>query len=187
MKLVKSAGKRIDGVGMQSHLIVGQSPTASTLQSVMQSYIDAGATEVAFTELDIRFSRLPATSAGLQQQAEAYGAVTSACLAVKACVGITTWGWSDAHSWVPGTFPGNGDALLYDRNYRKKPAYSTISSILAAAKTAGGGDDVGTAAPTTATTLLTSTTTAAQPPPATTTTGNGVACKISNNYYSQCM
>ncbi|KAK8061828.1 hypothetical protein PG994_008194 [Apiospora phragmitis] len=157
---------------MQAHLIVGQSPTASTLQSVMQSYLDAGATEVAFTELDIRFSSLPASSSGLQQQAAEYGAVTSACLAVPGCAGITTWGFSDAHSWVPGTFPGNGDALLYDRNYQKKPAYSTISSILAAAKTSGGGGG-GTAAPTT-TTMVTSTTTAAQePPPATTTAGNG--------------
>lgn len=152
---------------MQAHLVVGQSPSAATLQSVMRSYLDAGAAEVAFTELDIRFSSLPATAAGLQQQAEGYGAVTAACLAVEGCVGITTWGFSDAHSWVPGTFPGNGDALLYDRNYRKKPAYSTISSLLAAAKTPAG-----TAAPTT-TTLMTSTTTAAQPPPATTTSGNG--------------
>ncbi|KAK8122749.1 glycosyl hydrolase family 10 [Apiospora sp. TS-2023a] len=213
VKLVKAAGKRIDGVGMQAHLIVGQSPTASTLQSVMQSYLDAGATEVAFTELDIRFSRLPSTAAGLQQQAEGYGAVTTACLAVKGCVGITTWGWSDAHSWVPGTFPGNGDALIYDRSYKKKPAYSTISSILAAAKTAGGGGGgEATAAPTT-TTLVTSTTTAAQPPPATTTSDNGgggcvspqwaqcggqgwagcktcasgLTCKINNDYYSQCV
>ncbi|KAK8000436.1 Endo-1-4-beta-xylanase 1 [Apiospora arundinis] len=215
VKLVKAAGKRIDGVGMQAHLIVGQSPSAATLQSVMQSYLDAGATEVAFTELDIRFSSLPASASGLQQQAKEYGAVTTACLAIKGCVGITTWGFSDAHSWVPGTFPGNGDALIYDRNLKKKPAYSTISSILAAAKTAGGGS--GTASPPApTTTLVTSTTTAAQSPPATTTTDNGggdgggcvspqwaqcggqgfsgcktcasgSTCKFSNDYYSQCV
>lgn len=201
VKLVKSAGKKIDGVGMQAHLIVGQSPSRSTLKSVMQSYVDAGATEVAFTELDIRFSSLPSTSQGLQQQAKDYGAVTSACLDLKECVGITTWGFTDAHSWIPGTFPGTGDALLFDKNYNKKPAYSAVSSILAAA---------GTAAPAPGTTTLQTSTVASTSAPAATTTAAGCAvamygqcggqgyngctvcaggatCKVTNDWYSQCL
>ncbi|KAK8032342.1 endo-1-4-beta-xylanase A [Apiospora arundinis] len=174
VKLVKSAGKKIDGVGMQAHLIVGQSPSRSTLKSVMQSYVDAGATEVAFTELDIRFPSLPSTSQGLQTQANDYGAVTSACLDIKECVGITIWGFTDAHSWIPGTFPGTGDALLFDKNYNKKPAYSTVSSILAAAAT-------GSPAPGPTTTLQTSTVVSSAPA-ATTTAAGGCTVAI----YGQC-
>lgn len=168
----------------------------------MQSYIDAGATEVAFTELDIRFPSLPASSQGLEQQATDYGAVTSACLDVEGCVGITIWGFTDAHSWIPGTFPGTGDALLYDKNYNKKPAYSSVSSILAAAA------QTGAPAPGT-TTMQTSTVTSSAPPAATTTASgcsvamygqcggqgysgcktcaSGSACKVSNDWYSQCL
>ncbi|KAK8063857.1 hypothetical protein PG996_008509 [Apiospora saccharicola] len=202
VKLIKSAGKRVDGVGMQAHLIVGQSPSQSTLKSVMQSYLDAGATEVAFTELDIRFPSLPESAQGLQQQAADYGAVTSACLDIEGCVGITIWGFTDAHSWIPGTFPGTGDALLFDKNYNKKPAYSTVSSILVAAATQTGAPAPGT------TTLLTSTVTTSAPAATTTAAGcsvamygqcggqgysgcktcaSGSACKVSNDWYSQCL
>jgi endo-1,4-beta-xylanase len=27
---------------------------------------------------------------------------------------------SDKYSWIPGVFPGEGDALLWDANYKKK-------------------------------------------------------------------
>jgi hypothetical protein len=48
--------------------------------------------------------------------------VAAACAQVEACDGITTWGFSDAHSWVDSTF-GADDPLLYDDQYQKKPAY----------------------------------------------------------------
>ena len=176
MRLVKQAGVRIDGVGMQAHLIVGQSPSKDTLVAVMQSYLDAGATEVAFTELDIRHSSLPPSSAALARQGDDFAAVTEACLAVDACVGITTWGFTDAHSWVPGTFPGTGDALIYDSNYRKKPAYYSISSALAAAATGGGG---GSPSQPPASTTMRTTTTA---PPAATSAPAGNCASL----YGQC-
>ncbi|KAK7751340.1 hypothetical protein SLS62_006746 [Diatrype stigma] len=131
-----AAGARIDGVGMQAHLIVGSTPGQSDLEAAMRSYVEAGAAEVAYTELDIRFSSLPATDDGLQTQAAAYGAVTAACLAVAECVGITIWDFTDKYSWIPNTFPGQGAALLYDEDLAKKPAWTAVSSVLAAAATA---------------------------------------------------
>ncbi|KAI1768949.1 glycoside hydrolase superfamily [Hypoxylon sp. FL1150] len=68
VKLVKDAGARIDGVGMQAHLTVGSVPSQSDLESAMQSYLSVDVTELAYTELDIRFSSLPASDDGLQHQ-----------------------------------------------------------------------------------------------------------------------
>ncbi|KAI1105702.1 carbohydrate-binding module family 1 protein [Jackrogersella minutella] len=137
IQLVKGAGANIDGVGMQAHLIVGSVPSQSSLESAMNSYLSAGVTEVAYTELDIRFSSLPASDEGLQQQASDYGTVTQACLAIDKCVGITIWDYTDKYSWIPSVFEGAGAALLWDENFSKKPAYTTVSSVLQAAATKG--------------------------------------------------
>lgn len=38
---------------------------------------------------------------------------------------------SDKYSWIPGTFPGEGAALLWDEDLQKKPAYNaTLNAIL---------------------------------------------------------
>lgn len=204
VKLVKDAGAKIDGVGMQAHLIVGSTPSQSSLESAMKSYLAAGVTEVAYTELDIRFSSLPASSSGLQQQATDYGTVTKACLAVNACVGITIWDYTDKYSWIPSVFNGAGAALPWDENLNRKPAYSAVSSILQAAGTKGSGGST-TAAPT-ATTVVTSVkpTTTTSPGgggctvtkwgqcggkgySGCTTCAAGSSCKFSNDYYSQCL
>ncbi|KAI1073568.1 family 10 glycosyl hydrolase [Whalleya microplaca] len=137
--LIKTAGAKIDGVGMQAHLIVGSVPTDAEIQTAMNRFLDAGVAEVAFTELDIRFSSLPPSDADLQQQATDYGTVTSACLSISACVGITIWDYTDKYSWIPDVFEGAGAALLWDENLSPKPAYSSISSILAAAATGATG------------------------------------------------
>ncbi|TGJ82029.1 hypothetical protein E0Z10_g6748 [Xylaria hypoxylon] len=202
ISLLKGAGAKIDGVGMQAHLIVGSTPSQSSLQSAIASYVTAGVTEVAYTELDIRFASLPSTQSGLQQQATDYTAVTKACLAEKACVGITIWDYTDKYSWIPNTFPGQGDALLYDSQLSKKPAWTAVSSVLAAAATGGSG----TTTSATTTTLVTSTTTSSTAGPTTTAcavakwaqcggrtwTGctvcaAGSTCTVSNDYYSQCL
>jgi endo-1,4-beta-xylanase len=85
--------------------------------------------DVAITELDIRM-QLPSDAQKLAQQAKDYAAVAKACQAVSRCVGITFWGISDKHSWVPGFFPGNGDALPWDVNYHPKPAVAAMEAAL---------------------------------------------------------
>ncbi|KAI1396127.1 carbohydrate-binding module family 1 protein [Hypoxylon fuscum] len=139
VQLVKDAGAKIDGVGMQAHLIVGSIPSQTSLESAMESYLSAGVTEVAFTELDIRFSSLPPSDSGLQQQASDYATITKACLAIYACVGITVWDYTDKYSWIPSVFDGAGAALPWDENLSEKPAYSAVSSVLQAAATQGSG------------------------------------------------
>jgi hypothetical protein len=40
------------------------------------------------------------------------------------------WGFTDKYSWIPGSFPGWGDALIYDTNYQPKPAYVSLETVL---------------------------------------------------------
>ncbi|KAI9059911.1 glycoside hydrolase family 10 protein [Trametes sanguinea] len=123
IKWLKSNDVPIDGVGIQSHLIVGEVP--STFQQNMEEFVALGV-EVAITELDIRFESLPPTAAGIAQQKKDYETVIAACNAVEKCVGVTVWDFTDKYSWIPGTFPGQGDACPWDENYVKKPAYQGI-------------------------------------------------------------
>jgi endo-1,4-beta-xylanase len=129
VKLVQSWGIKIDGVGLQGHLVVEKTPTQTiptppqdVLEKTLSLYTDLGV-DVAYTELDIRMNT-PATTAKLQAQSEAWQRVAGSCLANARCVGMTIWGVSDKYSWVPSTFSGEGSALLWNDNYQKKPGYT---------------------------------------------------------------
>ena len=128
-------GVPINGVGFESHYIVGQVP--SSLLANMQRFAALGV-NVAVTELDDRI-QLPASTANLNQQATDYATVVRDCLQVSRCVGVSQWGVGDADSWIPGTFPGWGAATMYDQNYQPKPAYSAALSALGGSGGGGGG------------------------------------------------
>jgi endo-1,4-beta-xylanase len=131
---IQRAGAPIDGVGFQGHLIVGQTPSRAALAGVLRRFTALGV-EVAYTEIDIRHEGVPASAAANRQQGVDYANVVGSCIDVEGCVGITVWGFSDKYSWVPGTFPGTGEALIYDQYFNKKPAWTSVSSVLAAGKT----------------------------------------------------
>jgi endo-1,4-beta-xylanase len=52
---------------------------------------------------------------------------------VPRCRTFVTWGFTDAHSWIPTELPGFGDALPFDRSYRPKPAADVLRARFAAA------------------------------------------------------
>jgi endo-1,4-beta-xylanase len=126
VRSLKSQGVPIDGVGFESHFILGQVP--SSLLSNMQRFAALGV-QVAITELDVRI-HLPASSANLQQQASDFSTLVRDCLAVSACPGVTQWAVGDADSWIPGAFPGFGAATMFDMNYRPKPAFTAVVTAL---------------------------------------------------------
>ncbi|KAK0724110.1 glycoside hydrolase superfamily [Lasiosphaeris hirsuta] len=134
VQMVQAAGAPIDGVGFQGHLIVGGTPSRSNLAATLRRFTALGV-EVAYTELDIRHSSLPASAAALATQGNDFANVVGSCLDVAGCVGATVWSYTDKYSWVPETFSGAGDALLYDKNLVKKVAWTSVSSVLAVAAT----------------------------------------------------
>ncbi|HEX8630750.1 MAG TPA: endo-1,4-beta-xylanase [Catenuloplanes sp.] len=124
----KARGVPIDCVGFQSHLILNQVP--GTMRQNLQRFADLGV-DVRITELDIRMP-LPVDATKLAQQAANFRTVFQACRAVTRCQGVTLWGITDRYSWVPGVFPGEGAALVWDNNYHPKPAYEAIHAVLSA-------------------------------------------------------
>lgn len=124
VKTLQSESVPIDGMGFQGHLIVGQVPPMATLMQTLEMFTSLGL-EVAYTELDIRMT-LPETAALLEQQKADYQTVISACKAVKGCVGVTLWDFTDKFSWIPGTFSGQGAACPWDSNLVRKPGYDGI-------------------------------------------------------------
>jgi endo-1,4-beta-xylanase len=123
---LKQQGVPIDGIGFESHFILGQVP--STMQANMARFAALGV-DVAVTELDVRI-HLPATSANLQQQANDFAGVVKDCRAVSRCVGVTQWGIGDADSWIPGAFSGFGAATMFDQNYQPKPSFNSTLAAL---------------------------------------------------------
>jgi endo-1,4-beta-xylanase len=119
----KARGVPIDCVGFQSHFN-SASPVPSDYQANLQRFADLGV-DVQITELDIEGSGTA--------QANSYGNVVKACLAVSRCTGITVWGVTDKYSWRAG-----GTPLLFDGNYNKKPAYTAVLTALGG--TPGGGN-----------------------------------------------
>ena len=121
VKMLKDAGVRIDGVGMQAHLHADNHPTEDDLVETNRGYAEL-VDEVAYTELDVRI-KTPVDEQKLKWQSECYEKVVGACVRTKKCVGITVWDFYDPFSWVPDVFPGNGASLLWFEDFSKHPAY----------------------------------------------------------------
>jgi len=128
VKTLQAWGAPIDCIGFESHLIVNEVPSQSSLEASYNQFANLGL-EVQITELDIRMT-LPSTSTLLAQQATNYQTVIAACMAVEKCQGITIWDYTDKYSWVPSTFSGQGAALPWDSNLAVKPAQSAIAAAL---------------------------------------------------------
>ena len=148
------AGIPLTGIGLQTHRISVDGPDRAAFERTLREFAALGL-QVAITEVDVRV--LPDDPLGLQRQATAYRTIVSACLAVPACVEVTSWGVTDRDSWL------NADAsvrqpprpLLFDDQFAPKPAYEAVAEVLAAGR-AG--------ATTTTTAPITSTTTTAPGP-----------------------
>lgn len=74
VKLLQDDGIKVDGVGMQAHLVAHRAPTLDQQIDVIRSYAELGV-EVALTELDVRIE-LPLNETNLEWQKQAYKAVS---------------------------------------------------------------------------------------------------------------
>lgn len=150
VKMLQDEGIKVDGVGMQGHLIAHDAPSLDDQIAVMESYAATGV-EVAITELDVRI-QLPSNETSLEWQKNVYRDVSAAspvlssisppvtdlttkqsvgaCVQVDACVGVTIWDFYDPFSWVPYVFEGEGDALLWFEDFEKHPAYDGVVEAL---------------------------------------------------------
>jgi endo-1,4-beta-xylanase len=120
-------GVPLDGIGLQSHTHILGYTDEATLTRTMRRFTRLGL-EVQITEMDVAMSLLDAgRPERLQRQALAYGAAARACNAVVQCTRLTTWGFTDAVSWLRA----GESALLFDAKYRAKPAYAALRAAFA--------------------------------------------------------
>ena len=70
-----------------------------------------------------------------ERQAEIYREIAAICLQHRGCTALQTWGFTDKYSWLGWfTHGSEQDGLLFDRQYRPKPAYKAFRRALAAGK-----------------------------------------------------
>ncbi len=123
-----SRGVPIHGVGLQAHFQSTGAPTLQSMTDNIKRFGDLGV-EVHITELDVRIAN-PTTPAKLADQATVYRNMIAACNAHPKCTLVTTWGVTDAISWIDSFFPGFADGLMFDRQYAPKSAYTaTLDEI----------------------------------------------------------
>jgi endo-1,4-beta-xylanase len=124
----------IDGVGFQMHIANLRADVASISANINR--FTALGMQVQITEMDVA---LPVDANGkaraedLQRQADLYRAIATACVSHPGCTAIQTWGFTDKYSWIGShSKQTQGAALLFDRNYRAKPAYEALRNVVEA-------------------------------------------------------
>jgi endo-1,4-beta-xylanase len=128
-------GVPVHGVGDQGHLDTQYGFSGALMAKDLQRYADLGL-KVAITEADVRtFVDAPATQVPTDHlsvfaQPFEYSQMLKAALSVPECISFTIWGFTDAESWIPGVFTGEGYALIYDVNLNPKPAYYALQQDL---------------------------------------------------------
>jgi endo-1,4-beta-xylanase len=127
VKRLRERGVPIDGVGFQFHGNLGPyAPTAGEIRTNFKRFADLGL-EIAVSEMDVRISDGRGDLAQrLAAQADVYGMVARACLELPACVRFTTWGFTDAVSWLG---PAEHALPFYD-DFVPKPAWMAITREL---------------------------------------------------------
>ncbi|MDB5049708.1 MAG: glycoside hydrolase family 10 [Fibrobacteres bacterium] len=128
VKGMKDRGVPVQGVGLQCHFASAKSFSVADIDLNMKR-LGALGLRVSVTELDFR-TALPADSAALAVQKDNYARLLAVCLANANCKSFLTWGFTDAYSWVPDFFPGQGAALPFDAEYKPKPAYQGMVQAL---------------------------------------------------------
>jgi endo-1,4-beta-xylanase len=124
MAELRRKGAPLHGIGLQMHASLNDAPRPSEVRINMKRLAALGL-QTHITEMDVMLP-LPASRADLRAQAALYRDMLQACLAVPQCRSFSTWGASDRYSWIPDFFPGQGAALLIDKDARAKPAYHSI-------------------------------------------------------------
>lgn len=120
-------GVPVHGVGFQAHFTLAAPPDIPEVDSNFARFRDLGLA-IEVTELDVRI-RLPSSTSELERQAQIYRDFLEVFLENGGNT-FVSWGFTDRRSWIPGHFPGWGEALPLDENYQPKPAYNSLLAEL---------------------------------------------------------
>jgi GH35 family endo-1,4-beta-xylanase len=120
-------GAPIGGVGIQAHLSTLGYPTETGLRTNIERFASLGL-KVNFSELDVRTVQVLPNDweTRMTQERIAFQLVAGACANEPACEGVTTWGFTDADTWIDAAF-GTDQPLEFDDQYQPKPSYDGLT------------------------------------------------------------
>ena len=134
VKGMRARGVPIHGVGMQTHWgarqkFPKQRFDLATVAPNMKRLAELGL-EVYITEMDVPLQK-PATPEQLAAQAQTYRQMLEVCLAASNCKALSVFGVYDGDSAAQDLrFPTYDAPLLFDQEYRPKPAYEALAEVL---------------------------------------------------------
>jgi endo-1,4-beta-xylanase len=123
----RASGIPIDGIGLQFHIAYNY-PTEKQIKNALKLFAGTGL-KIHLSELDIALNingteKKPSYRLLKEQKRKMEFIVTEyRKLSAQNKYAITLWGVSDQHSWIKSFFERDDWPLLYDDNYRIKPAY----------------------------------------------------------------
>jgi endo-1,4-beta-xylanase len=136
----------LDAFGFQCHIEMGHPSAAAIKASLQKAYAELGV-QIWVTELDIALSDKQiagqyggSTADALRAQRQRYHDVFKVCFdlfdAGVPVKNITTWGLTDAYSWLINQYPEQGaqHPLVFDAFNQAKPAYHGIFDAAGNAK-----------------------------------------------------
>ena len=133
VKRWKENGIPITCVGTQTHIEIAHETTPQNVRALAKALAELDVT-LNITELDIGFPQGNAdklTAADYEKQGHIYRQFMDVFLEEPNMGEFVIWGLTDAHSWLDGQ-QGKTQGLLYDKQYKPKPAYDSIMVSLKA-------------------------------------------------------
>ncbi len=130
---LRERGVPVHAVGWQVHASYGWKLTDGHWRNANR--LAKLGVQLSITEFDYGLP-VPVNADKLADQARAYREIAEFCRAQPLCTTLTTWGFTDAHSWIPGHRPDHDAGLPFDRDYGAKPAFYALRDTLATPVTA---------------------------------------------------
>jgi len=127
VKRWKANGIPITCVGTQTHIEIAHETTPQNVRALAKALAELDVT-LNITELDIGFPKGSAgqlTAADYAKQGHLYRQFMDVFLEEPNMGEFVIWGLTDAHSWLDEQ-QGKTEGLLYDKQYKPKPAYDSI-------------------------------------------------------------
>lgn len=123
-------GVPIDGIGMQMHLDGGHPPTKDEVISNMKRFAALGL-NIYVTEFDVNMNDVKANASDKNEiEGNIYYEMMRACIESKVCHSFAYLGITDKETWYKHIGLKDSRPLMFDQNYRPKPAfYSTRTAL----------------------------------------------------------
>ncbi len=122
-KELKERGVPIDGVGFQTHIGFLSANDPTEVAENMKRFNEIGL-EIVITEMDVPLTQFSGSfEEKLAQQADMYRYFLRVCLAAPNCNTLNLWGFTDRYTWLKSFLGTVKEPLIFDINYRPKPAY----------------------------------------------------------------